>query len=689
MLLQIVHCDSKSENKPSAVGGVLDLSDNPLEEKGIVSLDGEWEFYWHTLLTPDDFRNANPLENRQYIFLPRAWNKSVVDGQTLNGNGYATFRLIINHSGNEVLALKVPRIFTSYKLWVNGNLLAHAGETATTQQEMIPQYLPQVAVFNAQTETIEIIVQAANYRHRSGGMLESIQIGPATQIIDMRTRNLALELFLFGSLFIIGFYHIALYVFRTKDPSSLYFGIYALLISARTLVVGEIFLIYLLPGFNWEIAHKIQTLAFYAGVPLVVLFLESIFPLDTVPKVNKAVYIVGAGFSSLVLLTPARIFTLVNPIYQLLTVSTMIYVLYIVAAAIYHKREGSLLIGAGVFILVIFSLNDILFLSILLADTDNHALRNFILRGDLTSFGLLLFTLMQSLVLARKFSNSFGKVELLTQQLRQTNVGLEEKVKERTLELENSKQELQKAYKAVSRSEKSLQQLMQNISHDLRTPLSSIKGYTKAILDGIVKESEQHKVIHRILDKVNQLNNMVQDLFDLSQLETRQLEFQLSRMPVHAFIRSISEKYSLDMRNESITFKVNCLPDIATVKTWDFYVSIDLQRLERVFANLLSNALKFTPPDGIIVLSICFTDEKKSLLIDISDTGAGISEEHQHHIFERFYKVSKSRHGGSTNSTGLGLSIVKEIVEYHGGKVWVESQLGKGSHFYFTIPLYT
>jgi|GEM_PF-4270438 len=106
---------------------------------------------------------------------------------------------------------------------------------------MIPQYLPQLKYFQPKNNPMELIIEVANFRHRSGGILEIPQIGLASQINEIQVRNLALELFLFGSLFVIGCYHLALFIFRTKDRSTLYFGIYSLLISARTLLVGEIF----------------------------------------------------------------------------------------------------------------------------------------------------------------------------------------------------------------------------------------------------------------------------------------------------------------------------------------------------------------------------------------------------------------------------------------------------------------
>lgn len=678
-----------SENPVTALDGIMDLSGWDWEEQPVIKIDGEWEFYWNQLLTPDDFRGINTTTKKKLINLPRAWNNYELDGQTLSGFGFATFRLCIKNPGDNVLAIKIPRIFTSFTMWENGNLLAQAGKVSDDSKQMVPQYLPQVHYIQTNTDTIELIIQVANARHRSGGILESIQLGTASAIMDIRVRNVSMDLFLFGSLFIIGFYHIALFLFRTKDRSTLYLGFYSIMISLRTLLVGEIFFIHIFPNFSWELAHKIQTLAYYYGVPLVFMFLRSVFPKDVSKKINGVIQAVGTAFSVLVLLTPARIFTLFNPIYQVFSILAFLYALWIVIITCIKKRDGAYLIGIGLTIMVLTAFNDVFFLSVVFADNHNHFFRSFLTRGDLTSIGLLILTVCQSLLLAKKFSGSFHQVESLTEKLRKTNISLEEKVKERTNALEHSKEELRTAYQAVSRSEKSLQNLMQNVSHDLRTPISTIKGYVSAILDGIIQEpAKQEKYLVRVHEKVNQLNTMVQELFDLSQLESRQLQLQLVQTPVVDFIRGVSEKCSMDMSQANVSLCI-FYPDKWEEPNSDIselFMEVDIQRIDRVFTNLLSNAIKFTPEDGQIYLSFDLINENKMLQIVISDTGIGMSDEDQAHIFERFYVVSKARKTG-TSSSGLGLAIVKEIVEYHNGQIFVKSKLGEGSRFTITLPV--
>jgi len=368
------------------------------------------------------------------------------------------------------------------------------------------------------------------------------------------------------------------------------------------------------------------------------------------------------------------------------------YIIYITVLACCKKREGCYLVGLGLLTLIVFAINDIIFLSVILADSNNHFLRKIVTRGDLSSWGLLIFVFTQSIVLARKFSRSFSQVESLTERLQEININLEGEVRARTRALETSKEELKEAYHTVSRSQKSLQDLLQNISHDLRTPLTAVKGYIDLIIDGIVKEPlQKEKYLSRAKDQVNHINQMVQELFELSQLQSRQIKLNFTPITIKNFIGVNSEKYSLDLLNKQdrINFKVNYPSGWLdhTQELSNFLVSVDPEKIDRVLTNLLSNALKYTNDGDGIELSFLLFKDRKQLLVKVSDTGIGISPQDLPYVFDRFYMVSTAQKT-TKSSSGLGLTIVKEIIECHNGQIWVESELGQGSQFCFTLPFY-
>lgn len=445
-----------SEQSPRAVEGVLDLTEwQP--DTGVVKLDGQWSFYWDQLLDPQELSDHNPTS--AYIDLPGSWNGYQINGSKLPGDGYATYRLIIKTDTTDRWGLKIPRIFTAYNLRVNNELIAAAGTIGTNRSDMTPQYLPQVALFEVQPGENEIVIQVSNFYHRSGGILESLILGSEEQILGLRYKSIAYELFLFGSLLIIGLYHLALFIFRKKDYSALYFCLFCLLIAIRTMLVGERFFIYLYPGFNWEVAHKMQTMAFYLGVPILVMFFKSIFPSHFSTRVLRIVQVVGFSFAAVVLLAPARIFTVLNPIYQLFAILVITYLLYILTNVLRRKESGTTLIVVGAFVLIASSLNDIIFLSVWMGDHGCSLLRSIISSGNLSSLGLLVFVFTQSMVLAQNYAHVFEKQEEMTRQLTEINVNLDELVKKRTTALEKSKKEIEQQKAELEKVNRVLQVL--------------------------------------------------------------------------------------------------------------------------------------------------------------------------------------------------------------------------------------
>ena len=342
-------CSSQlSDSNPKAEVGIIDLTQLQFEND-VVQLDGEWEFYWNQLLDPGELETGIITG---YMDIPSTWNKYITTEGDNSGDGYATYRLTFITEKNERLALKIPRLRTAYKLWVNGELIASAGTVGKTRGTMIPQYLPRIAFFEAQQGKNEIVIQVSNFHQRSGGILESLKLGSEKQILGLRYKSIANELLLFGSLISIGAYHLALFFFRKKNNSPLYFGLFCTMVGIRTLVIGESFLIYLFPGFSWEFVHKIQTLTFYLGVPVIVMFFRSVFPKYFHVRILRMVQFIGAACGTVVLLTPARIFTVFTPLYQIWTIIVIIYVLVVFMNIAIHKEKGSWLIILGALALI-------------------------------------------------------------------------------------------------------------------------------------------------------------------------------------------------------------------------------------------------------------------------------------------------------------------------------------------------
>lgn len=463
-------------NLPKAEKGIIDLTQRNFNNE-IIQLDGCWEFYWNQMLEPINFKEddsdtkdtdkGSNLYNAGYVEVPGTWNRYVGNVEN-TGNGYATYRLIFTINDSKSLGIKIPRIFTSYKLWVNGELLASAGTVGKTRNTMVPQYLPQIALFESLEGKNEIVIQVSNFYHRSGGILESLVIGSEKRIIGMRYKNIAYEFLIFGGLIIIGAYNIAMYFFRKKNKTPLYFGLFCLFVGIRTLIVGERFLVYLFPDFSWEIAHKIQTLTFYLGVPLILTYFESVFSNAFHHKAVKASQIAGIAFGLLVLLTPARIFTIFNPAYQVFSFIVIAYIIITFIKIFIRKDKGIRLVIVGALVLILTSLNDIIFLSVWMNDNSSYLLRTIIRTGNLSSVGQLFFVFLNSLVLARIFSNAFEKEEIMTARLKEINTNLDKIVTDRTRALEVSNKKIESQKLELEKANKTLQLLT------LKDPLTGL-----------------------------------------------------------------------------------------------------------------------------------------------------------------------------------------------------------------------
>jgi len=215
-----------------------------------------------------------------------------------------------------------------------------------------------------------------------------------------------------------------------------------------------------------------------------------------------------------------------------------------------------------------------------------------------------------------------------------------------------------------------------NLSHELRTPLASLKALTETLQDGALDDPPAARhFIDQIQVETDALTQMVTELLELSRIESGRLSLDLAPVAPYELLDSASKRMQLQAERAGLRLRVECADDLPKVK-------IDSQRLEQVLVNLIHNAVKFTHAGGEVIL---FAESIDGLVrFAVQDTGIGIPEEDVPRIFERFYRVDKSRAG---SGTGLGLSIAKHIVEAHGGRIWAESAEGRGSTFYFTIPV--
>ncbi len=219
--------------------------------------------------------------------------------------------------------------------------------------------------------------------------------------------------------------------------------------------------------------------------------------------------------------------------------------------------------------------------------------------------------------------------------------------------------------------------LIGDVSHELRTPLTAIKGSMEGLIDGVLPATDEtYRQIHSEADR---LNRLVDDLQELSRVEARAYELDIRPVDVSSLVRSVTKRLTAQAETKRISLNLEMPPDLARVLA-------DEDRAVQVLTNLTGNALQYTPEGGRVTMTAKRINGE--VQIAVRDTGIGIPSEHLPHIFDRFYRVDKSRSRRSGGGSGIGLTIAKALVEAQGGRMWAESAgEGEGSTFTFTLPV--
>ncbi len=243
-------------------------------------------------------------------------------------------------------------------------------------------------------------------------------------------------------------------------------------------------------------------------------------------------------------------------------------------------------------------------------------------------------------------------------------------------------QNLLKAFNAmtarVQASQRSQRDFVANVSHELKTPITSIQGFAQAILDDTAATPEARRQSAQVIyNEAARMHRMVLDLLDLARLDSGMAQMKREPVDVAALLRGVAEKFAPQAQAAGVTLSLDPSPLPALTGDGD--------RLAQVFTNLVDNALKFTPPGGEVRLEARALPGQ--LQVDVRDSGPGLAPDQAARIFDRFYQADPARPGGKGHGVGLGLAIVREIVQAHGGKITVRSTPGQGSTFTVILPL--
>jgi two-component system sensor histidine kinase ChiS len=609
---------------PLAVDGLLDLSDWSWDSDGIVALNGAWEFYWSQLLCPEDF--TRDLQASGFVDTPGAWNGHRVNGERLGGMGYATYRLRITLPQSiQPLALSLPAISTAYRLWVDGEEVASRGTVGTTRKESVPQDVPSVVTFTPTSSVTELVLQISNFSHRRGGMRRSVVLGTKAQMFRHRGFDFAVHAALLGAALVLGLLHISTYYLRPQTRAWLYSGLFSLLMSIRELFVGPALFLQAFPAFGWELALKVEYLTVYLGMPVAVLFFFAMYPQELSRRAVRLCLCVCGAFAVTVVASPGRVFSQALGAFHVVQLSFMLYLLHVLVLATFRKREGASLLLAGYLLVALAVSNDLLFY------------REKVASLDLSVVGLLVFLFFQSYAISTRFAHGFSETEQFARRLQ------------------------------VSDRLKS--DFLTQMSTGLGTPLSAIAAMIEDMLheaSGAVNTGLQEN-LGLMLASARRLSLMVDDMSVIASLLTNSLSLHPEPCDLKHTVDTVLGHMAPLVGNRGLRLR-NAVPDGLSS------VVADPDRLQQTLCDLVMQAIRLSEAGEISVSAL---DDAAMVKIAVHASDPAISSKQMAQIL-----------GGGTadyEGMGMGLRVVRRLVDLHGGRIWVDSAIGKGLRVIFTL----
>ncbi len=428
ILLLSSGCINDNPLKPAAVKGVIDLSGYNFSADRVVTLDGEWEFYWKKLLTPGELKIDTVKNRQQYAAVPSTWDDLSNKGIEAEPKGYATYRLkIIVPDDKAMYGIHIFSVMSAYRIWADGKLIAEAGRVGVSDQTMEHRWIPGEYYFQATSGEVEIVIQISNFRCDLGGFWTPAGFGYASDIAAMRRARISFDNFLIGILLMLAFYHIGFHIFQRRETSALWFGLFCVIMAVRILSLGEQRLLYQILSFSWDICYRIEMLSFYIAGGIFYFFLRTIYPDESfgiIEKLTRILMIVT--IAAVAVIPPFWIGRTIN-FYIFVTIFYIAIAMVILVKAFFKGREGSFIFMIGIITLLIFAFNDMM------------NLLGVIHTGFYIHAGFMVFVSAQSFIMLRKFSTSFVNNENLTGELERINTTLEQKVEARTRELEDDR----------------------------------------------------------------------------------------------------------------------------------------------------------------------------------------------------------------------------------------------------------
>jgi signal transduction histidine kinase len=655
-------------NPAASRAGFIDLSRRDFARDGSQSLAGEWLYFDGRWLTGNENVTGGVATHA-----PGTWPAVAADGTTKRF-GYGTYllKLRLPKSPDEPLSLDTGQFLSAYRIYANGRLIAHGGVPGETAETERANAYSALAVLPAQSD-VTLAIQVSNHVNGVGGVFVAPTVGLVSAIEAQRQWTVMVALIVVGALFFAACYHFAFNRVTRGGNANLWFGLVAALLTARNFLIDPLAR-YVVPYLGQDWVWRWDFATTELSLACAYWFFALSFRRHLSWSVGVAVSIACVACTLLGIVGGPGLGDDGLKVIEVVGLATVLYGALATARAAWDGEKGAGLALLGVILVASSMLHDTL--------VDNHLITGV----NFLPFGAIAFFLCLSGALTSRSHHAFASVENLSTELKGHNTKLETLVTLRTSQLKEKIQELEANQIALEQSRiaavmasETKSRFLANMSHELRTPLNAILGFSEVIHarlygDAVERYVEYGGHIHK---SGRHLLDLITDILDLSKIEAGKLELQDERFDLNAEIRSALTLLERQAAAKSVR--------LIFPPSSEFRILADKRALRQIIVNLLSNAVKFTLEGGEV--AICVRGEENgSLVMEVKDNGVGIKPEDMSRVMESFGQARHDIAATEDRGTGLGLPIVKGLVEAHGGTLGIASNVGVGTCVTVTLP---
>lgn len=608
----------RPSDSPVANKGVFTLSMDDLSD-GNIPLNGEWEFYPGQLLEPIDFQsNMVDKPPTNYIQVPRQWNKSLED-ESWN---YGTYRLLITNDQashqNIQYGMSTTTIFMSYKLYINGQLRVKSGEPATTIERYRPEIIPQITLFDSQSETIEIVLQVANFDHYTGGITSPIYFGYGQEILHSKYINVGIQMGTSIVLFVFFVVFSLLFFFYNRQLNLIIVSVFFLFFALNIAMNKERFFIQYFPFLPMELMWSMKHFSIYISAPLLSYLTTRFFGHAKINILHVLPAIILGLYCIVIVILPYKWFILFEQI--ALIVFICFYVLLFISLYIRCTREDMSHSNRGemryflfaMLILLIFRVNNI------------FSARYYFPENHISTLAIMAFIILITFMLVQQYWTTYKIKVKMAQQLRKTDARKDE--------------------------------FLLRTSVELKTPISGLINLSQSML---ATQSELNKGnLGLIRDTAFRMSNIVDGISDWVKMKDGRLSVQMKRVDIATMISVIIEQVQFISTNKHVRFQVNMQNNAR-------YINADEQRILQVLYHLIDSGLRLID-HGLINIASYLRNDQVRLRICIQNEGVDLIPSDV--VIQAFHQRSLNE---EKDIRGLDWSftIVQHLVDLMGGRL--------------------